>query len=108
MKNMMLMKQRLFFKNEGESAEFLQLKRDAMDMRDSLKKAADSLKAWLEGAKAMQRASQDMAANLTGQDADLEAIARTVNEGLADTSKGAGVAEVALDSVNRKIGWLDE
>ena len=108
MKSVALLKQKLLYKKEGESADFLQQKREVLDMKDHLVKASGFLKAWLEGAKAMQRASKDMAEVLTGEDKDLEAIANVVSEGLANTSSGAGVVEVALDSVNRKIGWLNE
>lgn len=108
MKSMTLLKQRLLYKKEEESQDFLSNKRQTLEMRDSLKKAAGFLSAWLEGAKAMQKASSDMATTLAGQDQELESIARVVSEGLANTDSGAGVVEVALDSVNKKIGWLNE
>ena len=103
-----LLKQKLLYKKEEESADFVAQKRQVLEMKDSLQRAAGFLKAWLEGARAMQKASKDMAESLTGEDQDLEAIANVVSTGLADTRNGAGVVEVALDSINRKIGWLNE
>jgi len=108
MKSVTLLKQRMLYKKEEESADFLQEKRDALEMKEQLTKAAGFLKAWLEGAKAMQKASKDMSEVMAGDDPELDAIARTVADGLADTQSGAGVVEVALDSINRKIGWLNE
>jgi len=108
MKSVALLKQRMLYKKEGEGEDFTQEKRQVLEMKDHLTKAAGFLKAWLEGAKAMQRASKDMSETLAGEDPDLDNIARAVSEGLANTQTGAGVVEVALDSVNRKIGWLNE
>jgi hypothetical protein len=108
MKSVALLKQRMLYKKEDEGADFMQEKKEALEMKDHLTKVAGFLKAWLEGAKAMQKASKDMAEILQGEDRDLEAIATVVSDGLADTRTGAGVVEVALDSVTRKIGWLTE
>lgn len=103
------MKQKLLYKREEESPEFLTAKTKALAMKDHLTKAAGFLTAWLEGAKAMQKASKQMAESLgAGEDEELEAIARQISDGLADTQHGAGLVEVALDSVVRKIGWLND
>lgn len=96
MKSVTLLKQKLLYKKENESSDFLDSKRQVLEMKDHLVKAAGFLKAWLEGAKAMQKASKDMADTLAGEDYDLESIAKVVSEGLANTQTGAGVSVIFI------------
>jgi hypothetical protein len=108
MKSVALMKQRLLYKREGETEDFLKDKTTALAMKDTLAKVAGFLKAWLEGLKSLQKASREMSAALGGEDAGLDELARTINDCLADTQSGAGIIEVALDSVNQKMSLLNE
>ena len=45
---------------------------------------------------------------LEGADKDLENLANVVQQGIADTDSGAGMAEVVIDIINKKVAWMNQ
>lgn len=45
---------------------------------------------------------------LEGADQDLENLANVVQQGIADTDSGAGMAEVVIDIINKKVAWMNQ
>lgn len=108
MKSLALLKQRALYGGAEESAEFKALKDQVIGFRHDLLQASTLMKGWIEGIRALQRTWREMAELLGSNDSDFAQVAGRVAETMADTASGAGLAEVALDSVNQKLGLIND
>ena len=104
MQSLSLLKQRLI-NHEKEPPEFLANKAEVLGLRDQIVKAASGLKAWLDGAKALEKAAEIMNTALDGSDPSMIKLSTTVSQSLA---QARGLSELAYHSMTQKAASLAE
>mmetsp|Transcript_5968 Transcript_5968/g.7245 ORF Transcript_5968/g.7245 Transcript_5968/m.7245 type:complete len:319 (+) Transcript_5968:195-1151(+) len=108
-----LLKQRVIGGGDQEPEELKVVRRKVQSFIPDLKKVRKAFNTWLEGAKALGNASEQMSSALQGSDVELQNIADTVAKELKFDSKHndyAGAASLctsAILSINKKIKLLD-